>query len=216
MRGEKKKNNKVEHKYNVMGLVSRDAWPVGAAMPRPCSRSLGRGRWGAWIPAFLAQPAVPPASLHSPQPIPLPLGGLSLREAALEGVKASGVVWPYLCPGGGPCAFSSAPPRRGLLKTWTTQDRRSRWINSKEEKSRCESFNLSSASEKSCPTYPTRRALPQQAGGPPPPGVLSIPSPGQAKIVYLKNFSKLFRHTKNGECLAIQPNPSSLRWWPAL
>ena len=95
-----------------MGLLSRDAWPVGAAVPRPCSGSLGWGRWGAWIPAFLAQPA----SLHSPQPIPLPLGGLSLREAPLEGVKASGVVWPYLCPGGG--LVPSPPPP----KMWSSED----------------------------------------------------------------------------------------------
>ena len=111
------------------------------------------------------------------------------------------------------CALEGAlclllhPPRCGLLKTWATQDRLSRWINSKEEKSRFESFNLSSASEKSCPPCPTLGALPQQAGVPPSPGVLSIPSLGQAKIIYLKIFSKLFRHTKNGECLAIQPNP---------
>ena len=58
----------------------------------------------------------PPASLHSPQPIPLPLGGPSLREAPLEGVKELGVVWPYLYPGGG-LVPSPLPP-----KTWSSED----------------------------------------------------------------------------------------------
>lgn len=200
-----------------MGLVSRDAWPVGAAMPRPCSGSLGRGRWGACIPAFLAQPAVPPASLHSPQPTPLPLGGLSLREAPLEEVKASGVLWPYLCPGGG-LVPSPPPPRRGLLKTWATQDRLSRWINSKEEKIQVRRLQPKLCFREEPPSLfrPSGSPTTSWRSPHPTPGVLSIPSPGAAKIVYLKKFSMLFRHTKNGECLAIQPNPSSLRWWPAL
>lgn len=107
------------------------------------------------------------------------------------------------------------PPRPGLLKTWATQDRLSRWINSKEEKSRCEGFiqpGLCLGEELTSVSRPRGLSLNKLEV---PAGCPFHPSRGVAKIVYLKNFSKLSRHTKK-ECLVIQPNPSSLRWWPAL
>ena len=77
-------------------------------------RELGTGSPG-FQPSLPSQRS-PPASLHSPQPIPLPLGGPSLREAPLEGVKELGVVWPYLYPGGG--LVPSPLPH----KTWSSED----------------------------------------------------------------------------------------------
>lgn len=181
----------------------------------PC-RDLAAGAWDgvAGEPGF--QPSLPSqqspsASLHSPQPISLPLGGPSLREAPLEGVKESGV-WPHLYPGVGLVPYPPPP------KTWSSEDvgytGQTEQMD-KLEKSRCEGFNLGSASKKSCPPCPALRGLSLNKLEVPHPACPFHPSRGAAKIVYLKKISKLFRHTKK-ECLAIQPNPSSQRWWPAL
>lgn len=126
-------------------------------------------------------------------------------------MKESGI-WPHLYPGVGLVPYPPPP------KTWSSEDvgytGQTEQMD-KLEKSRCEGFNLGFASKKSCPPCPALRGLSLNKLEVPPPRV-SFPSfPGSGQNRLPEKISKLFRHTKK-ECLAIQPNPSSRRWWPAL
>lgn len=141
-------------------------------------RELGMGWLGSLdssLPCPASSPRPPPST--PPQPISLPLGGPSLREVPLQGVKESGV-WPHLYPGVGLVPYPPPP------KTWSSEDvgytGQTEQMD-KLEKSRCEGFNLGFASKKSCPPCPALRGLSLNKLEVPHPGCPFHPSRGAAK-----------------------------------
>lgn len=92
----------MKHKYNIMGLVSRDAGPVGLP-PGDLAAGAQDGSPGEPddSPSLPSQGSPGPTSSlptsTPPQPVPfLQLGGAYPREAPLERVKEWGIIWPYL------------------------------------------------------------------------------------------------------------------------
>lgn len=94
----------MKHKYNVMGLVERDPWPVRAATGDPTAGT-GDGVAGAGLQSLLAQPEGPRPWL----PLCCPAGGgPDLRERPLERERVGdwlGLLW---VPGWG-CALFPQP-----------------------------------------------------------------------------------------------------------
>lgn len=209
-----------------MGLVSRDAWPVGAAMGRPCGGSSGWGRRGAALQPFPAQPGVPrprlpacrpPSAPRQPTPLSRQEDATSERRPKTVKKRSDRPVIPL--PRAGPCAGCPAllPLGAGLPKTWIPQNRRSRRVNSKEEKSGSGGFHLALLPPPPCARG--RVALPA-----PPPNEPEValrlpfpPFPGsrQNRLPENRNF-KDFPAQRERERSSIQRNPSPLRSRPAL